>query len=354
MMWTLSADNAVEHLHFAGHWPAHVPAQARMLAGGVSNMVIRVEPVDPRSDHPSIILKQSSELLRTKAEWRSRLERIWIETEAMRFLSGVLPSGVVPQVLFEEPENYLFGMTDLGGSCDVWKLVLLEGRPQASLARSAGYILGMIHESGLRHASQLCGTGSRLVDCTVFDELRIDPYYRTIARVHPIVAEPIQTLIDLMRDLPQKTLVHADFSPKNMLIDEHNQIGLVDFETAHWGDPAFDLGFFLSHLVLKTFRAMRLGLPAREEFLNLIFEFWGCYRRTFTLIDNPTNLEHRAVGHLAACMLARVDGKSPVDYLAEEDQDNVRVLTVEALKNHTGSLADFISTLRERFHQETD
>ena len=351
-MWTLSTENAVEHLHFAGYWPPHVPAQARMLTGGVSNMVIRVEPVDPRSDQPSIILKQSSERLRTKAEWRSRLDRIWIETEAIRFLDSVLPSGVVPKILFEEHDHYLFGMTDLGQTCDVWKLLLLEGRVQTNLARSAGFILGMIHESSLKHADSL--NNGRLADWTVFDELRLDPYYRTIARFHPIIADSIENLIQQMKDLPQKTLVHADFSPKNILVDQHSQLGLVVFDTAHWGDPAFDLGFFLTHLVLKTFRAMRLGMPAREEFLNMIFEFWGNYRRTFISIENPNDFEHRTVQHLAACMLARVDGKSPVDYLAEHDQDSVRILTIETLKNRGGSLADFISTLRERFHQESD
>jgi len=37
-------------------------------------------------------------------------------------------------------------------------------------------------------------------------------------------------------------LVLADFSPKNILITDQG-IHLVDFETAHYGDPAFDLGF---------------------------------------------------------------------------------------------------------------
>lgn len=351
-MWTLSTENAVEHLHFAGYWPPHVPAQARMLTGGVSNMVIRVEPIEPSSQQPSMILKQSSELLRTKAEWRSRLDRIWIETETMKFLGDVLPPQTVPVILFEEQENYLFGMTDLGQTCDVWKLLLLEGRVEPGLARSAGLILGTIHESGLRHNESL--QNGRLADWTVFDELRIDPYYRTIAKVHSIIAEPIQQLIHQMEHLPQKTLVHADFSPKNMLIDSENHLGLVDFETAHWGDPAFDLGFFLSHLVLKTFRAMRLGLPTREEFLDMISVFWEKYQDTFWSVENARALEYRAVQHLAACMLARVDGKSPVDYLAEADQDSVRVLTIEAMKNQTSRLEAFILTLKDRFHQETD
>lgn len=351
-MLTLTPENAVPYLHFNGHWPAHVPAQARMLAGGVSNTVIRVEPLDPRSEYPPMILKQSAELLRTQMEWRSRKERIWIETEAMQFLDSVLPPGVVPRVIFEDRPQYIFGMTDLGQNCDVWKLLLLEGRPNVNLARNAGRLLGMVHESGLRNADRI--KNSILGDLTVFNELRIDPYYKTVSRAHPVIADAIDELIKTMLNVSQKTLVLGDFSPKNILVDGHDQLALVDFETSHWGDPAFDLGFFLTHLVLKMFRAMRLGMPAREEYLSLMIEFWGSYRRTFLEIDDPRNLESRTVSHLAACMLARVDGKSPVDYLCESDQDAVRSLTIEALKGETGGLGDFFANIKEHLQQEQD
>ncbi|MFM1801598.1 MAG: hypothetical protein RJA81_950, partial [Planctomycetota bacterium] len=338
-MLTLSPENAVQYLHFDGHWPAHVPAQARMLVGGVSNIVIRVEPVDPRSDHPSIILKQSAEFLRTEMEWRSQRERIWIETEAMKYLNGILPSGVVPRVLFEDRPHYIFGMSDLGSNCDIWKLLLLEGKTNVMHSRNAGRLLGMIHDSGIRATESL--SHHCFEDLTVFDELRIDPYYRTIARAHPVVEREISELIERMLSVDQKTFVLGDFSPKNILVNEYGELSLVDFETAHWGDPAFDLGFFLTHLILKFFRAMRLGLPTREEYLSLMMEFWGSYRRTFLEVRDPRDLESRTVAHLAACMLARVDGKSPVDYLSEPDQDTVRRLSIEALKGQTGGLGDF-------------
>jgi tRNA A-37 threonylcarbamoyl transferase component Bud32 len=351
-MWTLTPENAVEYLHFGGHWPPHVPAQAGVLSGGVSATVIRVEPVDPRSDFPSMVLKQSSERLRTRKEWLSRPDRIWNETEAMRFLAEILPTGVVPRLLFEDRDHYLIGMSDLGPARENWKLLLLEGRPDADLGRTAGLILGNIHESGLKHAATL--SSGRLADQSFFDELRIDPYYRTVMSVHTIVAEPLMDLIEEMRAVPQKTFVHADFSPKNILVGKHRELSLVDFETAHWGDPAFDLGFFLTHLVLKTFRAMRLRLPARDDYLSMIFDFWAAYRRTFASLDDPVAFESRTLKHLAGCMLARVDGKSPVDYLAEPDQDAVRVLTIEALLNKYAGVSDFITRLQERFRVDSD
>jgi len=351
-MWTLTAENAVEYLHFSGQWPPHFPARACVLSGGVSAAVIRVEPSHSSSDFPSVVLKQALPQLRTRMEWLSSPERIWNEAEAMKFLAGILPPGVVPVIHFEDRDNYLIGMTDLGTSRDNCKLLLLEGRPDPELARTAGRILGSIHEASLRHAATL-STG-RLADWSVFDELRIDPYYRTVARVHPIVAEPLEDLMRSMRDVDQKTFVHADFSPKNILVGQAGEMSLVDFETAHWGDPAFDLGFFMTHLVLKTFRAMRLGLPAREEYPSMIAEFLAAYRRGFPSLDDPMHFERRTLRHLAGCMLARVDGKSPVDYLSESDQDAVRLLTIEAFKDEYAGLADFIGGMQDRFRKDAD
>ncbi|HEX8201161.1 MAG TPA: phosphotransferase, partial [Isosphaeraceae bacterium] len=145
---------------------------------------------------------------------------------------------------------------------------------------------------------------------------RIDPYYRRVAQVHPDLEPPICALIDSMATAPRKTLVLGDFSPKNILVHARG-LTLVDFETAHAGDPAFDLGFFLSHLVLKAFRAA----PRPEPYLELTRRFWDAYRREAG--DDPA-LARRGTAHAAACALARIDGTSPVDYRAELDPDAVR------------------------------
>jgi 5-methylthioribose kinase len=111
--------------------------------------------------------------------------------------------------------------------------------------------------------------------------------------------------------------VHADFSPKNILITE-GRVALVDFETGHFGDPAFDLGFFLSHLLLKTV----LFAQRRDEFLRLAREFLGHY---FVEIGDlgTDDLQRRTIGHLAGCMWSRIDATSRIDYLPDDKQQEL-------------------------------
>ena len=106
-----------------------------------------------------------------------------------------------------------------------------------------------------------------LADTSLFDELRVDPYYRTAARRHPDLAPRIEALIAAMdRPDDERTLVLGDFSPKNILVHAGGLI-LLDFECAHAGDPAFDLGFFLTHLMLKEIRASSTDRSTRPGYV---------------------------------------------------------------------------------------
>src|SRR5262249_42710080 len=111
-----------------------------------------------------------------------------------------------------------------------------------------------------------------------------------------------------------------------------NGLILIDFECGHAGDAAFDLGFFLSHLILKAIHMSRQFPAERDRYLELIKRFWKAYGRK---IDErrwrPPGLELRALAHAAACLLARVDGKSPVEYLDQADQVRVRRLALGAI-----------------------
>src|SRR5262249_43806710 len=143
----------------------------------------------------------------------------------------------------------------------------LDADPE--VARRAGSLLGTMHAATRDHPALKTG---RLTDLTVFDQLRIDPFYRTVAGVHPLIAPRIKSLIRSLTNPPEKWFVHADFSPKNILV--HSQgITLVDFETAHAGDASYDLGFFLSHLLLKTIHAS----PNESIIENLIPSFVQAY-----------------------------------------------------------------------------
>ncbi len=309
-MHEITPENAADYLRQTGRVPGDRAIEARAMGWGVSNVVLRIDV----AGEPSFVLKQAREKLRTKALWLSRLDRIWNERDAMELLYRVLPEGTVPRVLFADEGNYLFAMTCAPDDSVVWKESLLAGHIDLAVARHAGQTLGAIHSATRDHPS----LDGRLADTTVFDELRIDPFYRTVARVHPEIAPQIEALIASMTRTPHRHLVLADFSPKNILVHSRG-LTLVDFETAHAGDPAYDLGFFLSHIALKGNRKVGGG----EPFGKLAKEFMEGYRSVVAPSDIKDMTQHDDV-HMDACMLARIDGKSPVDYLDEDERQAVQ------------------------------
>ena len=346
-MRELGRENVVQYLHETGRLPRDSAAHAELLAWGVSNVVLRISP-DSEVD---LVLKQSRAQLRTKAEWFSRLERIWREAEIMQILEPLLPPGTVPRVLFEDRENYLFGMQAVDARHTVWKAELLDGRAELEVARRCGALLATIHRTTWNRGD----LRDRWSDRAVFDELRLDPFYRFLKKSHPDLDAALMQLIDETL-ATSHCVVHADFSPKNILLtrcedapsNEEPQIALVDYETGHFGDPAFDLGFFLSHLLLKTVR----HVECRDAFLALPQQFWAEYRKT---CEPDTGraieiaaVERRGVRHLAACLLARIDGKSTVDYLSLPQQNLVRQFARACLLNPRETLADVFDDLNRQ------
>jgi 5-methylthioribose kinase len=318
MVEWLTPENAGLYAERAGLVGNAARARVEALEWGVSNVVLRVEG----EGVPAVVLKQSREKLRVKQDWRSRLERIWVERDALKLLGERLPGGVVPRVVHDDPANYVFGMTAVDRGARVWKQELLEGRLELRVARRAGEILGLMHRIGDGEAL------GRFGDLTIFDELRLDPFYRTVARVHPELGGRLGELIEGCEGLAEgeRRFVHADFSPKNILVLPEGVV-VLDFETAHAGDPAFDLGFFQSHLVLKAVRAW----PEWGGILGLLEEFRGSYLGTAG-VGGGDPVMRRGLLHLAGCALARVDGKSPVDYLDEPRREVVRRFAGRVLK----------------------
>jgi 5-methylthioribose kinase len=305
-MFELSAENAAAALRELGLAPCDRGILVEPLSGGVSNLV----------------LKQSREKLRTKAEWLSRVDRIWIERDALILLGEVLPETTVPKVLFYDESNYLLAISHAPAGSRVWKEQLLEGDLELERGRQAGETLALMHAALVEHS----GLSGRLSDSEVFDQLRIDPYYRRIAQVHPTVRPAMDRIVNQLTTTRPRTFVHADFSPKNILVYDRG-IFVVDFETAHRGDPAFDLGFFLSHLILKAMRAQ----SRKADFLQLATTFWKTYLGRIAGTTLAEGLEPRSLANCFACLLARIDGKSPVDYLDESARGQVRARAVDGL-----------------------
>ena len=348
-MFEVDASNVLDYFAAAGR-PQWEPlrlnadvlgkATATELASGVSNIVIRVDtPVR------SFVVKQSREQLRTKIDWFSQLDRIWREVDVLKTLETLLPAGAVPRVLSEDRDNYLFTMEAIDADHRVWKADLLDGVFDSSIAETLAGHLAAIHRGSTGNAE----IAERIREQTVFDELRLDPFYRYVAQTCPRFEAPLTSLIE--RTTQRKDcLVLADFSPKNILLTSGGPV-IVDFETGHYGDPGFDIGFFLSHLLLKTVRhherVPKAIAPAKR--------FWSVYCGELSIMPAPEWLkagrrdptfERQSIEHLAACMLARVDGKSRVDYLTESWQpDFVRDFCDDLLTRHRSSMLDTIADL---------
>ncbi len=329
-MRKVDAANVAEYLVDAGFAGATARIEAKPLSGGVSNEVCAVDVNGRR-----LVVKQARGQLRTVVHWTSRLERIRRETAAMRLLDDLLPAGAVPEILFEDPANFLFVMTRAPDDAEVWKSRLLAGRIENDVARRAGALLGAMHERSIGRP-ELEG---ELVDQSVFDELRVDPYYRFLLPRYPDLKASLNELIAPTEPPTPVTFVHADFSPKNMLAHERG-LTLVDFETAHAGDPAFDHGFFASHLFLKAIRAPE----RRAAFFELFQTFWKAYRDAAPTCATASTTR-RAVLHAAGCALARIDGKSPVDYLDDVGRDRARRWAVAMLSDPASDWREAIARL---------
>jgi 5-methylthioribose kinase len=295
----------------------------RELTGGVSNMVLLVErPTRPGGPGDRFVLKQARAQLRTSQPWFSSVERNWREAEVLAICTRLLeksrasssphatPAAETPRILFEDRKNYLFAMTAAPLPNVTWKEELLADRIDDAIAVACGRLLATLHgESWLDEE-----IAHRLGDRTLFEQLRVDPYYRTLAAAHTDARPAIERLIDSLAQHP-RSIVHADFSPKNLLVFRGGLM-MVDFETGHFGDPAFDLGFFLSHLVLKACRA----IPRHAEFLNLAETFRQTYFQNMAQKISAAELAGvwtRGVQNFAGCAWARLDAKSTVDYLPD-------------------------------------
>jgi 5-methylthioribose kinase len=303
----LSASNVEGYLAEHGLWLRGAPIFVRELGGGVSNTVLLVEGKSSRGEDVRWVVKQSLEKLRVQDDWRSERGRIFREAQAIQALRPVLGEGAVPQVIHVGFENYLFIMTAAPPASVMWKEALLDGRVDMCVARQAGMLLARMI------TSSQCDLSFRTVfsDRTVFDQLRIDPYYRTTAMRHPDVRPLVEKLIEDSWQI-RTAIVHGDYSPKNLLV-QGNNIFLIDFEVVHWGDPAFDAGFLLNHLFLKAFHQPQLGplyFSAAREFWRELLE--GSEKAALEDFENMT------LRHLGALMLARMDGKSPVEYIRDE------------------------------------
>ena len=299
-------DSLRHYLTRQGRIKPSEPVSFKKLSGGVSNRTVRVE----RADGDAWVLKQALAKLRVDVDWFSSPERIGVEAKAIRWLNSLAPKGTIPLFIFDDIANYLMAMEAIPEESENWKSVLLSGKIVSNHFEQFGLLLGTIHRRSSEAGPEI---RRAFADTTYFENLRLQPYYLYAAQNTPAASEFLKALArDTMRH--PNSLVHGDFSPKNTLIYQ-GQLILLDYEVVHFGDPAFDVGFALTHFLSKA-NHLR---PERERLAVAAALFWRVYRKQIESLDWAEKLETRAVLHTLGCLLARVAGKSPLEYLTHDE-----------------------------------
>lgn len=319
----------IAYLQRAGYIESDEVPEVLILPGGVSNRTVLVQ----RSSGEAWVIKQALEKLRVQVDWYSSPMRIHREAAGLRWLTRLAPAGSIVSFIFEDHDNHLLAMEAVPEPHANWKTMLLEGNLQLDHIEQFGDLLGTIHKNSYAQRDQIAKIFD---DRDFFESLRLEPYYAYAAEQVPEVASFLKQLIeDTLRR--RFALVHGDYSPKNILVHD-NRLILLDHEVIHFGDPAFDLGFSMTHLLSKAHRLV----GDRDLFAEAANQYWRSYQEHVRHLPWYSDLETYAVRHTLACLLARVDGRSPLEYLNEAERTQQRRVVLGLMAAPPDTVSDLV------------
>jgi aminoglycoside phosphotransferase (APT) family kinase protein len=303
------SDDLLEALRRLDLVPPGARATVTPLAGGVSSDIARVE-VDGRA----FCVKRALARLKVEADWRAPVARNHSEAEWIRVAAEIVPDAV-PRLIAEDRAAGLFAMGWLAPEANpVWKAELAAGRVDESFAAEVGRRIVLVHAATAGRVD----VAARFANDDIFHAIRLEPYLLATAERHPDCARGLRRLAETTART-RLALVHGDVSPKNILCGARGPV-FLDAECAWYGDPAFDLAFLLNHLLLKCAWQPQW----RTRYLAAFRAAASAYLAG--VVWEPRDVfEARCARLLPGLILARIDGKSPVEYVAAEaERDRVR------------------------------
>ncbi|MSO25329.1 MAG: aminoglycoside phosphotransferase family protein [Candidatus Nanopelagicaceae bacterium] len=307
----LNKDTVVKYLTDKKVISTSDKAEVEVLTGGVSNVVLAITTANQK-----LVLKQALAELAVTEKWLADQRRAIVEADAIKLFNQLSPDQV-PKLIFLDPERFILVLERVPVGSTVWKSDLLAGVINPDVGASLGKTLATWHNYGEVTASAKI----KFMEDKLFEQLRIDPFYRFVAAKNPQIEVAIRKLINELEG-DKTTIVHGDFSPKNIMVSMHDQIYILDFEITHVGNPVFDLAFLIAHLLCKFFRTEdRLHAKLLSTTANI---FTTEYARLRSI--SPSVAKHTAL-----IALARVEGKSPVNYLDQVQQKKLQSFTKAVL-----------------------
>jgi hypothetical protein len=270
--------------------------------------------------------------LKVKADWFSDPARMKIEHDALTVYAGIVPGCVPKPISYDEAEHIQIREA-APERCPMWKTQLLDGLLDYKVAGDAIGALRAIHDATAADPS----VAAAFADKSFFRDLRISPYLERVVEKHPELKAAAAPIIEGLMGA-KIALVHGDYSPKNILVDAGTSSSWISRSptTAH---PAFDLAFFSNHFLLKAVKRKEWS----DSYLNMLSWMLGSYFSDIRCMDRA-RLEADTVRLLAFLFLARVDGKSPAEYITEEsDKALIRRVARDAVRSGASTYQDMIA-----------
>ena len=283
--------------------PGGGPFTLLPLSGGVSCDVYLVNGEGPSP----FVVKRALPKLRVTADWFAPPERAATEVAWMKLAAGVDPH-CVPKVLGEDRERNAFAMEYLPPEKHpVWKAELAEGRIDVAFAAAVGTALARIHAATAGKAD----VAAAFANEAQFRALRLEPYLLFTAERHGGLAHAIRDEAERIAGA-RIALMQGDISPKNILCGPQGPM-FLDAETACYGDPAFDLAFCMNHFLLKAVWHPQWTAGYARSFAAMRDAYLGG-----VTWERREAIDARTARLLPMLFLARVDGKSPAEYLTDD------------------------------------
>jgi aminoglycoside phosphotransferase (APT) family kinase protein len=304
------------------------------LTGGVASDIAKVV-----LGNEVYCIKFARAKLKVAEDWQAPIHRSRAEYAWLKVADSVDP-GVAPRLFGCSDNLHGFAMEYIeGDGVFLWKAALLAGQKPEGEAGRVADLLGRIHARSSRPEFDRSPFDNR----DDFEALRLEPYLRFTATRHPEIGERLTDCADLLYQ-SGAVLVHGDVSPKNIIFRGGSSV-LLDAECATMGDASFDVAFCMNHLILKAAHLPHM----RTAYLSASREFWDVYQGHVTWEDSAA-LGERVSRLIPMLMLARVDGKSPVEYLAPAVADTVRkiaLVLIEGPRETVPDTIDLISSMLE-------
>ncbi len=298
--------------------------KSKKITDGVSSDIWHV-----KTTNLEYCIKRALAKLTVKEDWFAPVDRNNFEARYFQSCKKIAPKSF-PTLLGHDNKKFILAMEWFDNNkFIVWKKKLLNKSISLKDGKRIGKLLGEVHKYFYKKQKYK----KLFLNDETFYAIRIEPYLVFTSKFYPELSNHYKSTIDYLLN-NKSTVIHGDFSPKNILIGKNFPV-ILDAETACWGNPVFDLAFFNNHLILKSI----LNNNICRGYIRLSKNFLDSYLSNFSQINYKLFIKKFIILQ-ALLILARVDGKSPVEYFSSSHKSLARILARNIISSKSLKLSN--------------